>query len=156
MPLTGQACATFTFCHCLWTHELWCHWLFQAGPSLSPSHLVNRRTIQRLRTRSRSPTWRSTVRRCGIFCVQKGKLTAVRPSIFMSIQSLIYMRVCVCVCVCVCSGKQTLKVREHKILGPYVENLSKLAVRSFKVSSLQRTQQLQLGPVAYALSTSVP
>ena len=33
-----------------------------------------------------------------------------------------------------CRGKQTLKVREHKTLGPYVENLSKLAVRSFKVS----------------------
>lgn len=31
-------------------------------------------------------------------------------------------------------GKQTLKVREHKTLGPYVEGLSKLAVRSFKVS----------------------
>lgn len=31
------------------------------------------------------------------------------------------------------SGKSALKVREHKILGPYVENLSKLAVRSFKV-----------------------
>ena len=26
-----------------------------------------------------------------------------------------------------------MKVREHKILGPYVENLSKLAVASFKV-----------------------
>ena len=32
------------------------------------------------------------------------------------------------------SGKSSLKVREHKSLGPYVENLSKLAVRSFKVS----------------------
>lgn len=30
------------------------------------------------------------------------------------------------------SGKHSLKVREHKSLGPYVENLSKLAVRSFK------------------------
>lgn len=34
---------------------------------------------------------------------------------------------------CVISGKSSLKVREHKSLGPYVENLSKLAVRSFKV-----------------------
>ena len=30
-----------------------------------------------------------------------------------------------------CRGKQTLKVREHKILGPYVESLSRLAVTSF-------------------------
>ena len=36
---------------------------------------------------------------------------------------------------CLCShfsGKHTLKVREHKTLGPYVESLSKLAVRSYK------------------------
>ena len=31
------------------------------------------------------------------------------------------------------SGKHTMKVREHKILGPYVEGLSKLAVSSFEV-----------------------
>ena len=31
-----------------------------------------------------------------------------------------------------CRGKHSLKVREHKILGPYVEGLSKLAVNSFK------------------------
>ena len=30
------------------------------------------------------------------------------------------------------SGKTTLKVREHKTLGPYVESLSKLAVTSFQ------------------------
>ena len=29
-------------------------------------------------------------------------------------------------------GKHSLKVREHKSLGPYVEGLSKLAVTSFK------------------------
>ena len=28
----------------------------------------------------------------------------------------------------------TLRVREHKILGPYVEGLTKLVVSSFKVS----------------------
>ena len=32
-------------------------------------------------------------------------------------------------------AKSSLKVREHKSLGPYVENLSNLAVSSFKVSS---------------------
>ena len=59
---------------------------------------------------------------------------------------------CVCdgVCVMVCGeclvslvvvflflvmsrAKSSLKVREHKLLGPYVESLSKLAVSSFKV-----------------------
>ncbi len=42
--------------------------------------------------------------------------------------------VVLCVYVCINRGKSSLKVREHKSLGPYVENLSKLAVRSFKVS----------------------
>ena len=35
-----------------------------------------------------------------------------------------------------CRSKHNLKVREHKILGPYVEGLSKLAVTSFQVSLL--------------------
>ena len=33
-----------------------------------------------------------------------------------------------------CSAKQSLKVREHQTLGPYVEGLLKLAVTSFNVS----------------------
>ena len=33
-----------------------------------------------------------------------------------------------------CSAKQSLKVREHQTLGPYVEGLLKLAVTSFSVS----------------------
>ena len=32
------------------------------------------------------------------------------------------------------SDKQNLKVREHKLLGPYVDGLSKLVVSSFMVS----------------------
>lgn len=31
--------------------------------------------------------------------------------------------------------KQSLKVREHNVLGPYVDGLSQLAVTSFQVSS---------------------
>lgn len=31
-------------------------------------------------------------------------------------------------------NQATLRVREHKILGPYVEGLTKLVVSSFKVS----------------------
>lgn len=31
-------------------------------------------------------------------------------------------------------GKQTLRVREHKVLGPYVDGLSRLAVASYKVT----------------------
>ena len=63
-----------------------------------------------------------------------------------------YVRVCVCTYVAsqiilhVCmmsvghsvppspSAKQSLKVREHQTLGPYVEGLLKLAVTSFSVS----------------------
>lgn len=30
-------------------------------------------------------------------------------------------------------GRQTLRVREHKVLGPYVDGLSRLAVASYKV-----------------------
>ena len=43
------------------------------------------------------------------------------------------MYVCVCVCLFVCR-KHNLKVREHSILGPYVDGLSTLAVSSFKVA----------------------
>ena len=32
------------------------------------------------------------------------------------------------------SGKHSLKVREHKVLGPYVDGLTKLVVSSFQVS----------------------
>lgn len=32
------------------------------------------------------------------------------------------------------SGKQSLRVREHKVLGPYVDGLSRLAVASYKVN----------------------
>uniref|UniRef100_S4RJ76 Kinesin-like protein n=1 Tax=Petromyzon marinus TaxID=7757 RepID=S4RJ76_PETMA len=32
-------------------------------------------------------------------------------------------------------GRQSLKVREHKLLGPYVDGLSQLAVRTFQVTS---------------------
>lgn len=31
--------------------------------------------------------------------------------------------------------KQSLKVREHNVLGPYVDGLSQLAVTSFQVST---------------------
>lgn len=31
--------------------------------------------------------------------------------------------------------KQSLKVREHNVLGPYVDGLSQLAVTSFEVST---------------------
>lgn len=31
--------------------------------------------------------------------------------------------------------KQSLKVREHNVLGPYVDGLSQLAVTSFEVSA---------------------
>ena len=34
------------------------------------------------------------------------------------------------------SGKQTLKVREHKVTGPYVDGLTKLVVSSFQVCFL--------------------
>lgn len=34
------------------------------------------------------------------------------------------------------SGRQTLRVREHKVLGPYVDGLSRLAVASYKVKYL--------------------
>lgn len=32
-------------------------------------------------------------------------------------------------------SRQTLKVREHSVLGPYVDGLSKLAVTSYKVTA---------------------
>lgn len=32
-----------------------------------------------------------------------------------------------------CRGRQSLKVREHKVLGPYVDGLSQLAVTCFEV-----------------------
>lgn len=32
------------------------------------------------------------------------------------------------------ANKQSLKVREHNVLGPYVDGLSQLAVTSFEVS----------------------
>ena len=32
-----------------------------------------------------------------------------------------------------CSGHQSLRVREHKLFGPYVEGLTKLVVNSFEV-----------------------
>lgn len=32
-------------------------------------------------------------------------------------------------------NKQSLKVREHNVLGPYVDGLSQLAVASYKVSN---------------------
>lgn len=32
-------------------------------------------------------------------------------------------------------GRQTLRVREHKVLGPYVDGLSRLAVASYKVNN---------------------
>ena len=35
-------------------------------------------------------------------------------------------------------SKQNLKVREHNILGPYVDGLSQLAVSSFKVIILDK------------------
>lgn len=34
------------------------------------------------------------------------------------------------------SGRQALRVREHKVLGPYVDGLSRLAVASYKVKYL--------------------
>lgn len=34
------------------------------------------------------------------------------------------------------SNKQSLRVREHNVLGPYVDGLSKLAVTSFEVSPI--------------------
>lgn len=33
-----------------------------------------------------------------------------------------------------CRGRQALRVREHKVLGPYVDGLSRLAVTSYKVN----------------------
>jgi len=43
-----------------------------------------------------------------------------------------------------CRSKSSLKVREHKSLGPYVENLSKLAVRSFKVRKKRGKREVSL------------
>ena len=34
--------------------------------------------------------------------------------------------------------KNNLKVREHKLLGPYVDGLSKLAVTTYKVKQQQQ------------------
>lgn len=34
---------------------------------------------------------------------------------------------------CSCRSRQALRVREHKVLGPYVDGLSRLAVESYKV-----------------------
>lgn len=47
----------------------------------------------------------------------------------------------------------TLRVREHKILGPYVEGLTKLVVSSFKVSVIMPGMGLQHNIVnEYALA----
>lgn len=40
------------------------------------------------------------------------------------------------------TSKQSLKVREHNVLGPYVDGLSQLAVTSFMVGVLSLKQQL--------------
>lgn len=37
---------------------------------------------------------------------------------------------------CSYRSRQALRVREHKVLGPYVDGLSRLAVESYKVSQL--------------------
>ena len=39
----------------------------------------------------------------------------------------------VCLLLCSVRSKHSLRVREHKVLGPYVDGLSKLAVSSFHV-----------------------
>ena len=36
-----------------------------------------------------------------------------------------------------CRGKHSLRVREHNILGPYVDGLSTLAVSSFQVWTMK-------------------
>lgn len=38
-------------------------------------------------------------------------------------------------------GRQTLRVREHKVLGPYVDGLSRLAVASYKVKTIHWTKK---------------
>ena len=35
-------------------------------------------------------------------------------------------------------GKHNLKVREHNILGPYVDGLSTLAVKAFEVKNFKK------------------
>ena len=40
------------------------------------------------------------------------------------------------------SDKQNLKVREHKVLGPYVDGLSKLVVSSFQVNCFELVQEM--------------
>ena len=47
------------------------------------------------------------------------------------------------------SNKSGLKVREHHLLGPYVDGLSKLAVTSFKVSRFI----FNLSPVSVTIQT---
>ena len=68
----------------------------------------------------RSPTLKSTLRRSGTCSLQQG------------------IAICLTTC-CIWTeyklyrNKKALKIRESKTIGPYVENLSKLAVASFKV-----------------------
>lgn len=91
----------------------------------STSHVLFRMKLRSLmyHTRLRSLTWRYTVKRLKICSVLKGKGALSLSNLVRLILPLI-------------RGKSSLKVREHKILGPYVENLSKLAVRSFKVGMM--------------------
>lgn len=45
-------------------------------------------------------------------------------------------------------SRQSLKVREHKVLGPYVDGLSQLAVTSFEVCLLPFCHQSRVPPVS--------
>ena len=68
------------------------------------------------------------MRKYEIFSLLKGNLS-------LSIHLVVYLSIllfCLVYLFSYFSGKTTLKVREHKTLGPYVESLSKLAVTSFK------------------------
>lgn len=73
----------------------------------------------------KSLTWRFTTKKSEICSIRAG-------NILMSLKSFTKKRDLFPFCLSF-SSKQNLKVREHNLLGPYVDGLSHLAVSSYKV-----------------------
>lgn len=51
-------------------------------------------------------------------------------------------------------SRQTLKVREHNILGPYVDGLSLLAVSSYEVRAIVRGNYSLWSVISYSFVVS--
>ena len=92
----------------------------------------------------RCPTWKYTTRKSEICSIPRGECSAVTEwNVWKAFSWFIYCNHHDVIIIIFSplppippphpSEKHHLKVREHLVLGPYVENLSKLAVRSFCV-----------------------